>query len=198
MCFDADSRPPIEPIAGASIEHRSLVLEAADGNRFAAFEAMAAQPSEHGHAGAAGRARSLRLLRGAGAAFRRGRRERRWPSTTTGGPPGHPVAMPRSSSRHTCLSPPGRGCVPTSPPPPPICGPPWASAGPTRSASASEAVSRCSWQAWTSWAGRRHRLLRLASGTVPQRHAGTADLAQLVQGTRAGAVRRCRCRHLCG
>jgi carboxymethylenebutenolidase len=45
MCFDADSQPPIEPIAGASIEHRHLVLEAADGNRFAAFEAVAAQSS---------------------------------------------------------------------------------------------------------------------------------------------------------
>jgi len=45
MCFDADSQPPIEPIAGASIEHRHLVLEAADGNRLAAFEAVAARPS---------------------------------------------------------------------------------------------------------------------------------------------------------
>jgi carboxymethylenebutenolidase len=44
MCFDADSKPPIEPIAGAAIEHRHLQLEAADGNRFAAFEALAAEP----------------------------------------------------------------------------------------------------------------------------------------------------------
>lgn len=48
MCFDADSRPPIEPIAGASIEHRHVVLDAADGNHFAAFEAVAAQPSGTG------------------------------------------------------------------------------------------------------------------------------------------------------
>jgi carboxymethylenebutenolidase len=40
MCFDIDSDPPIAPIAGAAVQHRSLVLEAGDGNRFAAFEAL--------------------------------------------------------------------------------------------------------------------------------------------------------------
>ncbi len=40
MCFDPDSQPPIPPLAGAAIEHRNLVLEAADGNRLAAFEAL--------------------------------------------------------------------------------------------------------------------------------------------------------------
>ena len=39
MCFDHDSSPPIPPISGAAVSHRDLVLEAADGNRFAAFEA---------------------------------------------------------------------------------------------------------------------------------------------------------------
>src|SRR5262245_7445060 len=43
MCFDHDSRPPILPIAGAAIDSRELTLEAADGNRFAAFEARAAE-----------------------------------------------------------------------------------------------------------------------------------------------------------
>jgi carboxymethylenebutenolidase len=37
MCFDLDSSPPIPPISGAAVSHDDLVLEAADGNRFAAF-----------------------------------------------------------------------------------------------------------------------------------------------------------------
>ena len=45
MCHDPDSRPPIPPLAGAAVEHADLVLEAADGNRFAAFEARPEQPS---------------------------------------------------------------------------------------------------------------------------------------------------------
>ncbi|HLZ47507.1 MAG TPA: dienelactone hydrolase family protein [Candidatus Limnocylindria bacterium] len=43
MCFDTDSEPPIPAISGASVSHDELVLEAADGNRFAAF---AATPDE--------------------------------------------------------------------------------------------------------------------------------------------------------
>jgi carboxymethylenebutenolidase len=45
MCFDDDSHPPIEPIAGAAIEHELLELRAADGNRLAAFQARADRPS---------------------------------------------------------------------------------------------------------------------------------------------------------
>jgi carboxymethylenebutenolidase len=37
MCHDRDSAPPIPIIAGAAVSHRDLELEAADGNRFAAF-----------------------------------------------------------------------------------------------------------------------------------------------------------------
>ena len=37
MCFELDSEPPIPRIAGAAVSHDDLVLEAADGNRFAAF-----------------------------------------------------------------------------------------------------------------------------------------------------------------
>ena len=48
MCFDLDSRPPIEPIAGGSLDHEDLVLAAADGNRFAALRARAANPSGAG------------------------------------------------------------------------------------------------------------------------------------------------------
>jgi carboxymethylenebutenolidase len=43
MCFDIDSSPPIDPrvgtVSGGSVMHRDVVLEAGDGNRFAAFEA---------------------------------------------------------------------------------------------------------------------------------------------------------------
>lgn len=48
MCFDLDSSPPIPPIAGAAVSHDDLVLEAADGNRFAAFLAT---PEETKRAG---------------------------------------------------------------------------------------------------------------------------------------------------
>src|SRR5262249_2292948 len=48
MCHDADSAPPIPPISGASVSHEDLVLEAADGNEFAAFLAA---PEEPGGAG---------------------------------------------------------------------------------------------------------------------------------------------------
>jgi carboxymethylenebutenolidase len=39
MCFDTDSEPPIPRIAGAAVSHDDLILTAADGNRFAAFQA---------------------------------------------------------------------------------------------------------------------------------------------------------------
>jgi carboxymethylenebutenolidase len=45
MCFDHDSRPPILPIAGGALDGREIELEAADGNRFAAFLVRAAEPS---------------------------------------------------------------------------------------------------------------------------------------------------------
>lgn len=48
MCFDLDSRPPIAPIAGGSLDHGDLVLEASDGNRLAAFQARATDPSGAG------------------------------------------------------------------------------------------------------------------------------------------------------
>ena len=48
MCFELDSAPPIPVIAGAAISHEPLVLEAADGNRFAAFVAA---PDEAGATG---------------------------------------------------------------------------------------------------------------------------------------------------
>ncbi|MGZ4389345.1 MAG: dienelactone hydrolase family protein, partial [Gaiellaceae bacterium] len=48
MCFDADSLPPIPALSGASVSHDDLVLEASDGNRFAAFSASPDEPSETG------------------------------------------------------------------------------------------------------------------------------------------------------
>jgi len=48
MCFDSDSLPPIPAISGASVSHDDLVLEAADGNRFAAFAAAPEEPASTG------------------------------------------------------------------------------------------------------------------------------------------------------
>ena len=48
MCFDLDSAPPIPPISGAAVSHDDLVLEAADGNRFAAFLATPEEPARVG------------------------------------------------------------------------------------------------------------------------------------------------------
>src|SRR5438874_10196411 len=48
MCFDSDSLPPIPVLSGAAVSHDDLVLDAADGNRFAAF---AATPDEPGTTG---------------------------------------------------------------------------------------------------------------------------------------------------
>src|SRR3954453_10157523 len=48
MCFELDSLPPIPVISGAAVSHRDLELQAADGTRFAAFEA---EPDEPGTTG---------------------------------------------------------------------------------------------------------------------------------------------------
>ncbi len=48
MCFDLDSAPPIPPVSGAAVSHDDFVLEAVDGNRFAAFVAT---PEETPRAG---------------------------------------------------------------------------------------------------------------------------------------------------
>ena len=48
MCFDLDSRPPITPIAGGALDSERLLLDAADGNRFRAFRARAAEPTGAG------------------------------------------------------------------------------------------------------------------------------------------------------
>jgi carboxymethylenebutenolidase len=48
MCFDSDSLPPIPVISGAAVSHDGLVLETADGNRFAAFLATPEEPAATG------------------------------------------------------------------------------------------------------------------------------------------------------
>ena len=48
VCFDLDSSPPVPVISGAAVSHDDLVLEASDGNRFAAFLATPNEPSETG------------------------------------------------------------------------------------------------------------------------------------------------------
>jgi len=45
MCHDLDSQPPVPRISGASVAHDDLVLEASDGNRFAAFSAVPIESS---------------------------------------------------------------------------------------------------------------------------------------------------------
>ena len=48
MCFDLDSAPPIPVISGAAVSHDDLVLDARDGNRFAAFLATPDEPARVG------------------------------------------------------------------------------------------------------------------------------------------------------
>jgi carboxymethylenebutenolidase len=44
VCFELDSLPPVRIVAGAAVSHDDLVLEAADGARFAAFSAVPDEP----------------------------------------------------------------------------------------------------------------------------------------------------------
>ena len=48
MCFDLDSAPPIPTLLGAAVSHDDLVLEALDGNTFAAFVATPEEPARVG------------------------------------------------------------------------------------------------------------------------------------------------------
>jgi len=48
VCFELDSAPPIPVISGAAVSHDDVELEAADGNRFAAFAATPEEPSGTG------------------------------------------------------------------------------------------------------------------------------------------------------
>lgn len=48
MCFDHDSRPPIAPIEGGSLDSGEVTLTGEDGQRITAFRARAANPSGAG------------------------------------------------------------------------------------------------------------------------------------------------------
>jgi carboxymethylenebutenolidase len=48
MCFELDSMPPVPVISGAAVSHEDVVLEAADGTRFAAFAAAPEEPTSIG------------------------------------------------------------------------------------------------------------------------------------------------------
>jgi carboxymethylenebutenolidase len=48
VCFELDSVPPIPVIRGAAVSHEDLVLEAGDGNTFAAFAAAPEEPGDVG------------------------------------------------------------------------------------------------------------------------------------------------------
>jgi carboxymethylenebutenolidase len=48
VCFDLDSLPPIPVIRGAAVSHEELVLQAGDGNRFAAFYAAPEEQPQRG------------------------------------------------------------------------------------------------------------------------------------------------------
>jgi carboxymethylenebutenolidase len=48
MCHSDDSRPPLPPISGAASDQGDIVLTASDGNKFAAYYALAAKPTGAG------------------------------------------------------------------------------------------------------------------------------------------------------
>jgi carboxymethylenebutenolidase len=48
VCFELDSSPPVPVVSGAAVSHRELELEAADGNRLAAFAALPDEPKPAG------------------------------------------------------------------------------------------------------------------------------------------------------
>ena len=48
MCFELDSAPPVPVLIGAAVSHDDLVLDAADGNRLAAFFASPDEPARTG------------------------------------------------------------------------------------------------------------------------------------------------------
>lgn len=48
MCYSDDARPPLPPVGGAASDYGDFVLTAADGNKFAAYFARAAEPTGAG------------------------------------------------------------------------------------------------------------------------------------------------------
>jgi len=48
MCFDLDSHPPIDPIAGGALDHGTVTLREPDGTEMRAFQATPAEPGGAG------------------------------------------------------------------------------------------------------------------------------------------------------
>lgn len=48
MCYSDKARPPLPPVGGAASDHADIQLTAADGNKFMAYAARAAQPTGRG------------------------------------------------------------------------------------------------------------------------------------------------------
>ena len=117
MCFDTDSSPPIPVISGAAVSHDDLVLEAADGNRFAAF---AATPDEPGTTGIVilPDVRGLyRFYEELALRFAERGLSGRSPSTTSGGRRASRSATTTSTTCRTCSRRRRRASRPTSPQP---------------------------------------------------------------------------------
>ena len=97
------------------------MLDAADGNRFAAFAATPEEPSRRRRRDPARRARPLPLLRGARAALRRARLSRRSRSTTSGARPASASATTTSPTWSTSRRRRRTASRPTSAPRSPTC-----------------------------------------------------------------------------
>ena len=115
MCHDHDSAPPVPRISGAAVSHDDLVLEAADGNRFAAFAATPderpgpASSSSRTSAGSIASTRSSRC--GSRSVATRPLR-----STTSAGRPGSGSATTTSSTCRTATRRLRKASRPTSAP----------------------------------------------------------------------------------
>ncbi len=195
MCFDPDSEPPIMPLAGAAIEHRE---PGAGGRRRQPPGRVRGPPRPPGrgrHPGAPRRARAVLILRGAGAALRRGRRAALAIDYygRTAGPSRRDASfdfaphVPRSTWAGLQADVRGRrrprACHRRRDP----------------AAFGRLLLRRASLAPAGEPAGpgprRSHRLLRLARGDLPQRHAGTGRDGRLLQLARAGPLRRGGHRH---
>ena len=112
MCFTPTSRPPIAPILGGALDGRRIELVAGDGTHLSAYRARAAGPDRRRDRDPAGRTRPVHVLRGAGAAVRRGgHRCGRHRLLRADGRRQRP-ARATSSTCPTSPGRPGRGCLP--------------------------------------------------------------------------------------
>ena len=102
MCFDSDSLPPIPVVSGAAVSHDDLVLNASDGNRFAAFRA---RPRRAGRGRRRASSRTSAASTGSTRSSRFGLPSAAMPpsrSTTSGARPASKSATTTSSTCRTC------------------------------------------------------------------------------------------------